>query len=148
MTYIKRDITNENLIQVIRGWIDILAQRRFGEFYDALGYSMRGDTASADWIESDLRRYRSDLYPGVSDFEVTSWETAQNGFAKRKEDVVWYEPNESELAGAVTYHLPLNGKWSDCSADFVLFETDAPEGFLLRLEEINIPIPDDRQPVQ
>jgi hypothetical protein len=50
--------------------------------------------------------------------------------------VIWYEPNDSALVGAVSFRLPLNGEWSDLTADFVLFETDAEDGFLLRLEEI------------
>ena len=29
-----------------------------------------------------------------------------------------------------------NGEWSDLTADFVLFETDAEDGFLRRFEEI------------
>jgi len=138
MIYVKRDITNDDLLQFIRGWIEVLAQKRYEDFFNALGYSMGGAAATADWIQSDLNRYRSDLYPGVTDFEVTHWKTARGGNPNPLHEVVWYKPNDSRLVGAVTFQLPLNGMWSDSSADFVLLETDAPEGLLLKLEEIAV----------
>ena len=136
MILIKRDISNADLIQAIRGWIEVLAQKRYEDFFDALGYSMGVGTASAEWIESDLRRYRSELYPGVTEFEVTDWKTARGGNPNPKQEIIWYKPNESRLAGAIAFDLPLNGKWSDLRADFVLFETDDSESLLLRLEEL------------
>ena len=140
MIYIKRDIEDKELIKIIGSWIDVLAEQKYKHFFDSLGYSMGGDKALADWVPSDLSRYRSELYPGVTEFKVTDWRMAQGGYTDPLEEVVWYEPNDSQLAGAITYHLPLNGKWSDCTADFIMFETKVPEGFLLRLEEINVPI--------
>ena len=137
MIFVKRDISSDDLIQLIRCWVDVLAQKRYQVFFDALGYSMAGAAASADWIESDLKRYRSDFYPDVTEFEVTDWRTAEGGNPDPKQEVVWYKSNASKLVGAVQYHLPLNDKWSDLSADFVLFETDASEGFLLKLEEFS-----------
>lgn len=145
MIFVSRDIPDEDLIHVVRGWIDVLSEKRYDEFFDALGYSLAGDSASVDWIESDLSRYRSDLYPGITDFEVTNWRTAQGGYPNPKEEVVWYQPNETGLAGAVTYTLPLNGRWSDATADFILVETNSPEGLLLKLEEIYIPIRSEQE---
>ena len=148
MIYVSRDIPDEDLIHVVRDWIDILSQKRYDEFFQALGYLMGGESASADWIESDLSQYRSDLYPGISEFEVTNWRTAQDGYPNPIEEVVWYQPNETRLAGAVTFTLPLNGRWSDATAEFVLFETNSPEGFLMRLEEICIPIRGEQEAEQ
>jgi len=136
MIFVERDISDFDLINFIRSWIDVLAQKRYQDFFAALGYSMGGSAASPDWIESDLRRYQSDLYPGVSEFEVTDWRTAGGGNPEPKQEVVWYDPNSTKLAGAVAFDLPLNGKWSDLTADFILFETHASEGFLLKLEEL------------
>ncbi len=139
MVFVNREISDGELLDVIRGWVDVLAEKRYQEFFDALGYSMGGAAASADWIESDLERYRSDLYPGVEDFEVTDWRVAEGGSGFSEQQVVWYESNNVGLAGAVKFYLPLNGKWSDLAADFVMFETHAPEGFLLKLEEFCVP---------
>jgi hypothetical protein len=148
MIYVRRDMRDEDLIHVVRDWIDILSQKRYDEVFHALGYSIGGDSASPEWIESDLSRYRSDLYPGISDFEVTNWRTAQGGYPNPIEEVVWYQPNETRLAGAVTFTLPLNGMWSYATADFILIETNSPEGLLLRLEEISIPIRGEQEAEQ
>jgi hypothetical protein len=148
MIYVSRDIPDEDLIHVVRDWIDILSQKRYDEVFLALGYSMGGSSASAEWIISDLSRYRSDVYPGITDFEVTNWRTAQGGYPNPIEKVVWYKPNETRLAGAVTFTLPLNGMWSDATADFILIETNSPEGLLLKLEEICIPIRSEQQAEQ
>jgi len=40
------------------------------------------------------------------------------------------------LGGAITVDLPLNGKWSDLQADFVLCVSEPGKAFILRLEEI------------
>ena len=41
------------------------------------------------------------------------------------------------MVGSVTFDLPLNGQWSDLTADFVFFEgADARAGYPLGLEEI------------
>ncbi|MEZ5415199.1 MAG: hypothetical protein R3F03_12920 [Opitutaceae bacterium] len=139
MVYVRRDIQDKDLIQIVRDWIDVLSQKRYDVFFNALGYSMAGKCASADCIASDLSRYRSELYPGISDFAVTNWRTAKGGNPAPIAEVVWYKPNATRLAGAVTLTLPLNGKWSDATADFILFETNTREGLWLRLEEICIP---------
>jgi len=136
MTYVDRDISDQELLNVIRVWINLLAKQRYNEFFAALGYSMGGDEAQSDWITSNLARYRSDLYPEVTEFVVSQCEKTFGGNPSPRAEVLWYQPNESCLAGAVTFSLPLNGKWSDATADFVLFETNAEEGLLLKLEEI------------
>lgn len=42
------------------------------------------------------------------------------------------------MVAAVEFDLPLNGKWSDLQADFVLFQNPHPEGgYCLGLEEIS-----------
>ncbi len=143
MTYVDRDISDQDLLKVVWEWISLLSAKRYDDFFDALGYSMGGDSASADWIESDLKRYRSDFYPGVTEFFVTDWETAEGGYPNPVERVVWYRPNETRLAAAVSLSLPLNGRWSDATADFILIETGSAEGLLLKLEEICIPVRDE-----
>jgi len=96
MIFVKRDISNSDLLDIVRDWVDVLAQKRYQDFFAALGYSM----------------------------------------GKPKREVVWYDSNSAKLVGAIAFDLPLNGKWSDLTADFVLFETDESEGFLLKLEEL------------
>jgi len=136
VVYVPRDITDEALLETIRSWIGLLVEKRYDDFVASLGYVMVDCDPYGDLIPEDLNKYRSPLFPGMEQFAVTDWKTAKGGNPNPVHEVVWFEPNEPNLVGAVTFHLPLNGKWSDLSADFVLFERGNPEGFQLMLEEI------------
>jgi len=109
MIFVKRDISNSDLLDIVRDWVDVLAQKRYQDFFAALGYSMGSSAPTSDWIESDLGKYKSDIYPGVSEFEVTDWRSAEGGNPKPKREVVWYDSNSAKLVGAIAFDLPLNG---------------------------------------
>lgn len=85
-----------------------------------------------------IRNYRSpDLYPGIEEFTVTDWRIAKGGCPAPKKELIWYKANNNAMAGAVRYYLPLNGRWSDLCADFVLWESnDSDSHCVLALEEI------------
>jgi hypothetical protein len=52
-------------------------------------------------------------------------------------EIVRYVPSQHPLRGAVSVDLPLNGRWSDLTADFVWFESSEPGGdYPLALEEV------------
>ncbi len=144
MIYVKRDFSDADLLLIIKSWIDVLKEKRYQCFIEALGYSLGNGEPKAGWIISDLKRYRSDLFSEVEHFEITDWRTAIGGNKNPKAEVIRYEPNETGLVGAVSFDLPLNGRWSDLTADFVLLETDYPEGYLLRFEEITV----NNQPIK
>ena len=136
MAEISRDLSDEQLIEEIMRWIDLLAKSDYTSFGAALGYSHEeGDPSES--VRRAIANYRSpDLYPGVEAFSVTNWRKARGGNPEPRREVVWYEPNASMLAGAVTVDLPLNGKWSDLQADFVLLDRDSYSGLDLCLEEV------------
>ena len=105
-------------------------------FGSALGYSF-GDGEPAECVRKAIKDYRSpELYPSEDSFSVTDWREAKGGNPKPRQEIIWYEPNTPALAGAITIDLPLNGRWSDLQADFVLFDRDPDAGFELQLEEI------------
>ncbi len=139
MTFVRRDISDSDLLDVIRAWIDVLRDKNYGCFFEALGYSMAGAAASPGIVESDLSRYRSELFEGETSFAVTDWRTASGGNPNPRCEVEWFERNSVGLAGAATFDLPLNGRWSDLAADRILFETGADEGLVLKLEELRWP---------
>ena len=135
MEYVSRNISSEELLDQVSGWISILAEERYGEFFDALGYSIAGGEATSDWIKHNIEMYRDEaLYPGESVMRVTSIMNAVEGYEYAKKKVEWFEHNDTSIVCAVTYHLPINGRWSNLSADFVIFDTE--DGWLLKLEEI------------
>lgn len=138
MFYVPRKASNKQVLDLVKEWVDLLTK----EDYDAAAaavLSVYGDgIVKPEFLRDDIKNYRSpEYYPGVEDFTVTDWRTAQKGNPEAQQKVIWYNPNASRLKGAVTFDLPLNGRWSDLTAEFVFFDNDDPaEGYILCLEEI------------
>ena len=138
MKFVPRDATDEQVLDIVRGWVDVLSKADYTTVFDEIGLIMRGEAPGAECIHGCIQYYRSpEYYPGVEEFLVTDWRTAQGGNPEPAQRVEWYEPNSTKMAGAISFDLPLNGRWSDLTADFVFFENSDPEGYNLCLEEID-----------
>lgn len=136
MAEVNRYLSDEEVMKAVLQWVDVLVSDDYDAFGAALGYSFE-DGTPAECIRRAVADYRSpELYPGVDSFSVTDWREARGGNSEPRQKIIWYEPNASMLAGAISIDLPLNGRWSDLQADFVLFDRDPDAGFELRLEEI------------
>ena len=133
--------SDDELLNVVRSWLDVLAVGDYERVFDKLGYAMAyGGGAAA--IRRDIEAYRApDLYPGVSEFRVTDWRTAQGGNPEPLALVRRYAYSESlPIMATIEVDLPLNGRWSDLEADFVLMVSgpNETEG-TLALEDISSP---------
>jgi hypothetical protein len=139
MVLIPKNATNEEVLDIIRKWVGVLATEDYEAVVRELGYLVSYSSSPAERTEDlriQIKRYVSpEYFPGVTDFVVTDWRTAQGGNPKPLSTVTWYKPNSGGLRGAVEFDLPLNGKWSDLTADFVFFENNN-QGYSLALEEI------------
>jgi len=137
--FVPRSASDDEILTVIRNWIDALAREQYELVADALGYALAFGRPKHDCIREAIRAYSSaTYYPSIERFVVTDWRTARGGNESRKQEVVRYEPNSTGLVGAVAFDLPLNGTWSNLTADFVFFEgSDPMQGFPLGLEEIH-----------
>jgi hypothetical protein len=135
---VPRDASDKNVLDLVRDWIDVLAAQRYQIVFDKLGYGLAYGEPGADCIRKAIQNYRSpDYYPGIDNFVVSNWRTARGGNPEPKQTVTWYKPNSTRMKGAVSFDLPLNGQWSDLTADFVFFEgTGENAGYPLGLEEI------------
>jgi hypothetical protein len=137
---VPRNASDESVLNIVKDWVDVLAKRDYQAVFESLGHSISSFAEpSAESIRKTIEHYRSpEYYPGVSSFAVSDWRTARGGNAQPKREVVWYKSNSVRMRGAVAFDLPLNGQWSDLTADFVMFENDEPNsGYTLRLEEIH-----------
>ncbi len=139
MIFVPPQASNEHVLSIIRGWVDILADEDYKAAFDAIAAHGVHETWTPKFIKSSIKNYRSPrYYPGVQEFRVTNWRTAHGGNADAVQAVVWYEP-DFILAGYVDFDLPLNGQWSDLKAEFVLWNSDNQnEGYLLDLEDIGL----------
>jgi hypothetical protein len=140
MTLVPKNATDEEVLDIIRKWVDVLAAEDYEAVVKELGFLMgyMGSPSSpAEYLRAEIKRYVSpEYFPGVTDFVVTDWRTAQGGNPEPAGTVTWFKPNSNGLRGAVSFDLPINGKWSDLTADFVFFENNN-EGYALALEEIS-----------
>jgi hypothetical protein len=138
MVLVPRGASDEQLLGIVRHWADVLALGDYRSVSAELGYLLAFDDSSEECIRRGIKNYRSpEYYPGVEDFNVTNWRKATGGNPAPRCQVTRFAANDTKLVGAVTFDLPLNGKWSDLTADFVYFEKVNPlEGYVLRLEEI------------
>ena len=139
MSELPRTTTEEELLDAVRRWVEVLASEDYESVFESLGYAMRYERPGANAIRDDIARYRSTRYfPGVEQFKVSNWRTAKAGNPSPIARVTWYRPNATGLVAAVDFDLPLNGKWSDLTANFVLFNADG-DCYSLSLEDISSP---------
>jgi hypothetical protein len=137
MILIPQNATNEEILDTIRKWVDVLAAEDYETVVAELGFLTGSYSSPAECLRAQIKRYVSpEYFPGVTDFVVTDWRTAHGGNPKPLSTVTWFNPNSVGLRGAVSFDLPINGKWSDLTADFVFFENNN-EGYRLALEEIS-----------
>jgi hypothetical protein len=79
MVRVPLSATDDELLQLVRSWLDVLAAEDYERVFEELGYAMAWG-AGAQGIRRDIQKYRSsELYPGVTDFRVTDWRKAAGG---------------------------------------------------------------------
>lgn len=131
--------SDEELLRIVQYWLDVLATEDYEKVFENIGYAVAFG-AGAEAIRRDIKCYRSqELYPGVSDFRVTNWRTAVGGNPDTDACIRRFKGYTEDLpiVATVDTFLPLNGRWSDLSASFVVTVTgpDEAQGWLA-LEDI------------
>src|ERR1700722_6881892 len=117
MTIISRNATDKEVLDIIRHWVDVLAAEDYEAVAEELGFLVGSFSSPAECLRAQIKRYASpEYFPGVTDFVVTDWRTARGGNPKPLSRITWYEPNKIGVRCAVSFDLPINGKWSDLRA--------------------------------
>ncbi len=118
---------------------DLLAAREFERVGEQFGFALAFGRPRAECISEAIHRYRSErFYPGQSEFNVSGWREARGGNPEPRSKLTWYQPGTSLPRGVFEFDLPLNGRWSDLLAEFVLFESaEQPGQCILSLEDIS-----------
>ena len=138
MIFVPRDADEHQVLDIVHEWIDVIAAENYETVFAELGYSLAFGRPGGECVREAIESYRSpQYYPGVEEFVVTDWRKAQGGNRAPAKIVTWYKPNSTGLSGAVAFDLPINGKWSDLTANFVFFENEnMAEGYVLSLEDV------------
>lgn len=137
MIRLPRNATDEQILDAVRAWVELLAQERYKEAFEMLRYHP-ADPWLPELIRAVVTNYgfiepRED----GAKFKVTSLKDNPAGNDFR--DVQWYgdDPNRpAEYLGMATFTLPLNGEWSDVTAMFGIVEEDG--GLVLELDDIHV----------
>ena len=139
MVQVPLSADDDQLLQIVRFWLDILAAGDYERVFKSLGYAMAWG-AGAQAIRRDIEKYQSAVfYPGVSEFRVSDWRNAVGGNSEPKVLIRRYKYMKSlPIVATIELDLPLNGRWSDLEADFVVTRVSphAAEG-VLNLEDIS-----------
>jgi hypothetical protein len=137
--FVPRYATDSQLLEIAGNWIDLLAKQEYETVASAPGYAVAYSKPPAECIRREIRQYHSStFFPGVDDFRVTEIAQAIGGNPQPRKIVTRYKPNSTRLCAAIDYDLPLNGKWSDLCANFVISETnEADPRLVLSLEDIS-----------
>jgi hypothetical protein len=148
MVLVPLSATDDELLQLVRSWLDVLAAEDYQRVFDNLGYAI-AHGAGAEGLRRSIQNYRSPkLYPGVSAFRVSDWRTAVGGNPEPTVLVRRYKYMKSlPIVRTIELDLPLNGSWSDLEADFVVTVQHAHDGDgVLALEDICAPQGDKETP--
>ena len=137
MIQLPRNSTDEQILDVVRAWVELLAQERHEEAFQMLRYQS-SELWSPELIKNVITNYGF-IEPCADGamFKVTSLKDNPGG--KPFYEVYWYgaDPNRpAEYLGMAAFNLPLNGEWSDVTAMFDIVEEDGQ--LVLELDDIHV----------
>ena len=138
MIILPLDAKDEDVLQVVCSWVELLAQGKYDEAYSLLTYAP-GEGWTPELIRILIANYGSlEPFADGRTFHVTSLHdnpTLPEGRLKPYKDVEWAEEREGSV-GWVHFDLPLNGEFSDLTAVFKIVKADA--GLALELYAIDV----------
>jgi len=137
MLLVSPQASDDELLSIARGWIDVLAREDYSTVFASLGYAVRFDERGPDAIRNAIKRYRSSEYfPDEDNFVVSDWRFARGRNPDPYIRIKRFEPNTLAIRCTIEMVLPLNGKWSDLEIDFVMFERESGNEWVFTLEDI------------
>jgi hypothetical protein len=132
-----KQTSDEQIFDLIREWVEVLAQERYDEAFQKVRPSQVNHW-SPQLIQTVIENYGSvEPRKDGATFRVTS--ISGNPVGNPAYDIEWYEddPNRpQEYIGYCGMALPLNGEWSDLSALFDI--VDLGTEWALELDDIHV----------
>jgi len=137
---IQVEASDDEIIAVVEEWIIVLSFGDYETVFRNLGFAMsyQSSLPGSDQIRARIENYMSDIFSDKVRINcVSDVKTAVVTTREPIKIVTRYAPNNTNIAGAVDYSLPLNKIWSDLTANFV-FTGEVSDGFYtLGLEDIS-----------
>jgi hypothetical protein len=132
-----KQTTDEQIFDLIREWVEVLAQERYDDAFQMVRHS-QDNHWSPQLIQTVIENYGSiEPRKDGAKFRVTS--ISSNPVGNPIYEIEWYvdDPNKpQEYVGEVAFDLPLNEKWSDLTVVFHIVEVDSE--LTLELDDIHV----------
>jgi hypothetical protein len=137
MIRLPRNATDEQILDLVRAWSELLAQERYEEAFQMLRYHPLKHW-SPKLIRTVVTNYGS-IEPREQGAKFRATPLNENSEGRVFHGVEWYgdDPNmPTEYLGMAGFSLPLNGEWGDVTVMFDIVEEDG--GLVLQLDEIHV----------
>jgi hypothetical protein len=129
--------TDAEILDVCREWVDLVAQARFADAIEILHVPARYD-ASQRWTPSSLERYVANYGSWDPPSDGHAWKVTPIATARMAADRPVHSPtpevyrnDDDPRSGSVDLDLPLDGEWSDLTAQFEFEPVEGGTGLAL-----------------
>src|ERR1700722_12266490 len=128
MIFVSRDSTDEELFETVYTWLALLEAGDYAGATESIRYG-DNDPWDEDYLRKAITEYRQDgLTSDDQQAKITSYSAAKVLDHLPEPVINRYLSNDSGLIGAIdSFDLPINGYWSNLTADFVVWEGKPPE---------------------
>ena len=141
MRLLEADATDDDIVALCRLWVELVAAERFGEAIDLLWVPPEYDQ-SQHWTAESLRTYIENYgsWDPPADgrkWRLTSIQTARVPDGVRspgRADVIRHR--DDPRRGSVDLDVPLDGEWSDLTAQFEF--GPVPSGTAVSLYDLHV----------
>ncbi|WP_152912503.1 hypothetical protein [Candidatus Rhodobacter oscarellae] len=127
--------SNEELLDGVRKWVDLLSENRFSEAYNLTAHDSYY-AWTPELIQSVVAGYGMPHEPGDHVYGISKISQTEGGPSPRWEVDRWQDAEPSSRIGFVSFDLPLDGEWSDLTATFEVMQVK--EQFVLVLQDIHV----------
>ena len=59
MVFVPRSASNEQVLDIVHEWVDVLSQENYEAVFASLGYLMGGESAQPAFVRESIKDYRS-----------------------------------------------------------------------------------------
>jgi hypothetical protein len=128
--------SKEDILKVVESWVEALAQGDYKQAYE-MTYHLPDDPYTPEFLPTWLANYG-----WHETYQVTSLNAVSpkpEGQVPPYRDVDFFKTLPAEngsTVGYIDFDLPLNGEWSDLTAQFDIWQLN--DSLVLRLMEIHI----------
>ena len=130
-----KEASDEELLDGVKKWVDLLAEARFSEAYNLTAHDSYYEW-TPDLIRSVIAGYGMPHEQGDPEHRISKIVETEGGGAPDWWVDRWENAEPSNRLGFVSFYLPLDGEWSDLTATFEVLRNK--DHLVLVLQDIHV----------